>query len=384
MNQNENTKRLPSLDGWRALSIIFVLGYHSRVVTGFPKTMVSIFNWLFDGDLGVRIFFVISGFIITYLLLQEFNRNGSINLRNFYIRRALRILPVYYVYILVVFLLQKFTPWHQSLSAWIANLTFTTNFFGSSWTTGHLWSIAVEEQFYLLWPCLLVWGVLKKKNRNDYYILGVPLVVAPLARVISYICNHGVNHASMNFRVFNSIIFFIKNASVISPFFQVYSFINYFDSLAVGCIAAILFTKKRCQIDVVFNQFKTIVFCVGLSLILIPHFLVNFSLIGFITLPFGATLQAIGFSILLLQSVSSPQLYKPLNWPFIKTLGVLSYSVYIWQMIFCSNPNDFGISNHWFITFPGWILASYLIAFCSYYGLEKPFMQLREYYRKNH
>src|SRR5882672_7119385 len=78
--------RFPSLDGWRAVSIILVLGEHSRQTGGFPKSLDPLFKWLFDGDLGVRFFFVISGFLITYLLFREYDQTGSVSLRKFYIR----------------------------------------------------------------------------------------------------------------------------------------------------------------------------------------------------------------------------------------------------------------------------------------------------------
>jgi len=92
-------RRLPSLDGWRAVSILIVLGFHCTFASGFPSALRPVFHWLFDGSLGVRFFFVISGFLITWLLLCEHEQRGAINLRSFYIRRALRILPVYLVFL---------------------------------------------------------------------------------------------------------------------------------------------------------------------------------------------------------------------------------------------------------------------------------------------
>ena len=350
------SRRFPSLDGWRAVSIVLVLGSHSKSVIGFPKSLDSVFNWLFDGDLGVRFFFVISGFLITYLLLQEFNRNETVSLRNFYIRRALRILPVYFAFLLVVFLLQVFTPWHQSQIAWIGNLTFTTNFIGGYWTTGHLWSLAVEEQFYLLWPLLLVYFGLKRNNWTVFYIIGIPLIFAPVCRVITYMK---------------------LSPAVLHPLFQYFSFLNYFDSLAVGCLVAVFLNRHELQIAALLNKLKSQSIFLGLVLILIPYTFTKLLRFGIFTVPLGDTFQALGFAILLLQSILSPQLFKPLNWPVIKTLGVLSYSIYIWQMIFCSNPQSFGFSNVWFMSFPGWLLAAVLVAAASYYGLEKPLLGLR-------
>src|SRR6266853_579283 len=87
--------RLPSLDGWRALSILLVLGAHSEHTAGFPPQLDSLFKWIFDGDVGVRFFFIISGFLITWLMLHEEKHSGRVNLWHFYARRALRIIPVY-------------------------------------------------------------------------------------------------------------------------------------------------------------------------------------------------------------------------------------------------------------------------------------------------
>jgi peptidoglycan/LPS O-acetylase OafA/YrhL len=92
--------------------------------------------------------------------------------------------------------------------------------------------------------------------------------------------------------------------------------------------------------------------------------------------------QATGFAILILQSILSPQFFKPLNWPVVRNLGVLSYSIYIWQMIFCSDPQNFGWPRVWFMSFPGWLLAAILAAILSYHGLEKPLTRLRARFRK--
>src|SRR3954467_5480457 len=92
--------RLPSLDGWRAVAIALVVLSHFEAARGFPAP--SWWSLAFQGNLGVRMFFVISGLLITYLLLIEADRSGRVSLRAFYMRRALRILPVYFLYLGVV------------------------------------------------------------------------------------------------------------------------------------------------------------------------------------------------------------------------------------------------------------------------------------------
>ena len=92
-------KRIPSLDGFRAISIILVLICHSRFSQGFPSSLVDLAG---NGEIGVDVFFVISGFLITTLLLNEEVNEGNINLQSFYIRRAFRILPVFILYTLFI------------------------------------------------------------------------------------------------------------------------------------------------------------------------------------------------------------------------------------------------------------------------------------------
>src|SRR5205823_7501140 len=95
--------RIPSLDGFRAVSIIMVVLHHATKTALFPPQLTAALKYAINGNLGVRIFFVISGLLITSLLLKEEDQRGKISLPLFYERRAARILPVYWTYILTVF-----------------------------------------------------------------------------------------------------------------------------------------------------------------------------------------------------------------------------------------------------------------------------------------
>jgi peptidoglycan/LPS O-acetylase OafA/YrhL len=120
----------------------------------------------------------------------------------------------------------------------------------------------------------------------------------------------------------------------------------------------------------------------GLALVLLPYILGKLFPAAISIAAMLPTFQATGFSMLILQSILSPQLFKPLNWAVVRNLGVLSYSIYIWQMLFCSDPQQFGWPHVWFMSFPGWLLAALLAALVSYHGLEKPLMRLRARFRK--
>lgn len=143
----------PALDGLRAISVLVVLGFHA----GIPL--------LRGGFLGVDVFFVLSGFLITSLLVQEFDQAGDLSLRNFYMRRVLRLAPalllVLGVFVVISYLLCPASlARHNAVEALIALLN------GSNWVRafasfpmdylGHTWSLSIEEQFYLLWPGLLL------------------------------------------------------------------------------------------------------------------------------------------------------------------------------------------------------------------------------------
>jgi len=153
-------KYIRQLDSVRAIAVFLVLLWHwiphTKFINQFPT-----------GPFGVNIFFVLSGFLITQILLK--NREESSNnlirkgpaLKNFFIRRALRIFPIYYLTIALTLALQHYLKITVKEEELFSNLTYTTNFYLfklQSWTdaTSHFWSLAVEEQFYLLWPLVML------------------------------------------------------------------------------------------------------------------------------------------------------------------------------------------------------------------------------------
>ncbi|ANA97009.1 acyltransferase 3 [Mycolicibacterium phlei] len=161
------TRKFGALDGLRALSVLAVIWHHT---SGTPGPRIS-----HSGFMGVDLFFAISGFLITTLLMRERGRTADISLRNFYARRALRIFPLYYavlaLYVLLVFATERGTPkGEQFFRNLPAFLTYTVNWFvdlsaGTSVPFYFSWSLSTEEQFYLLWPPLLVGALLLGKGR---------------------------------------------------------------------------------------------------------------------------------------------------------------------------------------------------------------------------
>ena len=150
------SSRIPSLDGLRAISIGMVLTAHlAASVTALEHRPLLLYT-IGNGNRGVSVFFVISGFLITSLLLKERELTGKISLRDFYLRRAFRILPPFWVFLACIAVIWKLRIIETSWTNLGVALIFLRDYIPGDWWTGHSWSLSVEEQFYLLWPAILV------------------------------------------------------------------------------------------------------------------------------------------------------------------------------------------------------------------------------------
>lgn len=144
--------RIPLLDGFRAVAVVLVVLSHGCQMSNFPFRQ-ELQSALFEGQIGVDIFFVLSGFLITSLLVREKRRSGAIAIGQFFLRRSIRILPAYAAFLFVVLLFESAGTPTLRWSDWLGALTYTTNFLSDpGWRLGHLWSLSIEEHFYLVWP----------------------------------------------------------------------------------------------------------------------------------------------------------------------------------------------------------------------------------------
>ena len=177
---------LPGLDGLRAIAVVAVVGYHLEI------------SWLSGGLLGVGMFFTLSGFLITMILLRTWQRTGGLDLKTFWLRRARRLLPAVILVLLVVLVATMIvepgvlvTRWWESVAAmfyisnWTAIAADVSYFdrFGGPGALDHLWSLAVEEQFYLVWPLVLL-AMLKGFKGRLSRVAVVTLVLAALSFVL--------------------------------------------------------------------------------------------------------------------------------------------------------------------------------------------------------
>lgn len=361
--------RLPSLDGLRALAILLVLGSHFLYTAGFPFDAHSLAFVFLDGELGVRIFFVISGFIITRLLLDEDREYGSISLRLFYFRRALRILPVYYGYLSILAVFSMAGRYSDSASSWLGCLTFTRNLIGrGNSATEHFWSLSVEEQFYLCWPFLFLSLRLGKRRLLALIVLLVVTVLAVAVR-------HSFDPGDLS-------------GSVLSRIVGARSLLRYADSLAIGCCGAFVYDSLA--------GFLARRLTAGLALLAAlllaaeQFFSREFTPRGTSSLPrdlVGAlmpTAQAATLIVLMLCTLRFPRgfIYSLLNLKLMARIGVLSYSLYVWHFLFLKAFAPAIWRYAWVYSWAVWWLFAAVVSILSWEFMETPFLKLRRSLRR--
>jgi len=348
--------RIPSLDGWRAVAVLLVLCvqvkrffHDSTFVTGVLGKC---------GFVGVQVFFVISGFLITTLLLRENDRTGGISLRLFYYRRMLRILPAYglYLAVLLVLQLQNLTYSPVTGRQWAAALTYTVNFLPGTipGEISHLWSLSVEEHFYLLWPVLLaVCGL-----AAGYRLAAACVAGCLIARWLAL--------ATLPPEVSRRV--------------DVWTFTR-FDDIAVGCLLAFLARSHewRTRLDRATSSMPRMAFA---AILVLAAQLLSARQVGARFLPEPAfslavsssnTVTAVGIAVLMWRTLGCPAtgLGKLLNHSTLRVLGVLSYSVYLWHHLF-SQPRDL-----FWCRFPQNVVFLLAAATASYLFVERPFLRLK-------
>ena len=343
LREGLSSSHLPGLDGLRMVAVFLVVFYH----LGFPTA---------SGGHGVLIFFVLSGFLITWLLLKEQEQFGSISLRLFYLRRVLRIFPAFYCFWLLwtaaQLLFDKPIVWGQALSA----LAYLTNYYQAIFgdpDTGysHTWSLGIEEQFYLLWPvCLLALG------RDGQRIPAV------LVAVIGTVW------------VYRGVLQFVVG---IDQGYIYEAFDTRADHLAIGCLLAVLLRSGR--LPWLWGWL-----CIPWMSILTLSLLVTSVWLAQV---FGTTYRnVVGFAIdpllvavLIAQVIALREsvLWRWLNWRWVRYLGTLSYSIYLYQQVVIP-PIQKTLASYPLPVRLGVALATViLVAGVSYHLVEQPFLRLK-------
>jgi len=320
-------------DGIRGLLLPLVVFYHARLVSFFS-----------GGPIVIDFFFVLSGFLICSLLIDEQNRAGSIGLRNFYTRRVLRLLPAMYAMLAVfslfsILALALKLDTNESLTYWWVDVLgsglYVYNFVAAAFpdtvtgAIGHTWSLTVEEQFYFIYPLILV-AVLKKRSaRSDRR-----LVIGSLIFVAVFI--------AVRFKFQYIVEFDGSNAHYIDiddPTWQgfLYRFASTRpDMIVYGCLCALVARQIPRPIPAAFRKGLAVLAGIGWIVFWSVMFLGNTDVPGF-TL-WGGPAYQIGLIFL---GIMSLDLYfrqeswyaRGMTWAPLRWLGLRTYGIYLWHVL---------------------------------------------------
>jgi peptidoglycan/LPS O-acetylase OafA/YrhL len=340
-------RSIPSLDGLRAVSIMLVILSH--LIAGVPDSYQHfwVIQWMLaNGRLGVAVFFVISGYLITLLLLNELDTTNTISLRRFYLRRALRIFPAFYVFLSVMAILWITGIIPEHLPSFIAAATYTWALFPNlqGYYINHSWSLSIEEQFYLIWPFLL--RRLRRQRATRFAITAI--LCMPLVRFAMYWLTPGLRGHDG---------------------FMVQAWV---DTMMIGCLLALLkgpqweLWKQR------YISHRAAAVVSLLAFLVLPYLRAlmpgrpggAFGLI----LYFSIQPLAIGFMLLYVIRYHDSIVGRFLNHPVVKHIGVISYSIYLWQQLFTDRDR-----------FPAVVALCLILAVAevSYWMVERPALKLR-------
>ena len=344
---------MPGLDGLRALAVFAVIAYHLNL------------TWAPGGLLGVSLFFVLSGYLITNILLKQWEHAGTIDLKDFWLRRARRLLPALFVMLAgVMAWVTLCAP--ERLAALkqeaLAAVFYTSNWylifhqvsyfesFGPPSPLGHLWSLAVEEQFYLFWPLLLGWG-LRCLRQRKWLTLGTVVVAltSAAAMALMYIPGHDPSRVyyGTDTRVF---------------------------ALLVGAALAMVWPSRKMNADLSGKKKRTLdtVGSLGLLVVLLMigktnQYQPSLYQGGLLLFSFAAA------CVVAVLAHPASYLGRFFSWGPLRWLGECSYGIYLWHypIIILTNPvvNTEGPD----LSRTLWqIAASIILAALSRYMIEEP------------
>ena len=360
---NNKSKYLPSIDSLRALAVLAVIIYHVDV------------NYLPGGFLGVDLFFVLSGYLISSLIIKEYRKTGSLNLYNFYIRRARRLLPAVYFMItvgLVVMVLFNEVLLRKSHLDAIFGYIYSSNWwyifhkldyfdsFGAQSPFKHLWSLAIEEQFYMIFPLLFLLVNRKKKSKDGTYKLNKNFLYVVLGLILVSLIAH-------------ILLFDINNISRIYFGTDTRAF-----SLLVGVVGAILYPMERLHAKVTpqQNMIYSVVSLVSIATLITV--MIYTSEYNTLLYRGGFLLVAIlGLIVIISSGKQHTLMSRLLSFKPIVFIGKISYSLYLWHfpvLVLTTPVSEIGNPNIIFVILR--VILTFILATASYVFVETPIRKL--------
>lgn len=351
-----------NLNGLRFLAALLVIIHHIeqfKQLLG-QKNHFDIYWVRVIGPAGVILFFVLSGFLITYLLLTEQLETGTISIRNFYVRRVLRIWPLYYLIVMASFWIFPHLSLlgipnlsnllHQNFNAkFLMYLLFLPNLAATIYPpvayASQAWSVGVEEQFYLLWPLLL--KRIKNKLKLFYFIIIIILII--------------------------KLLFFFLAEKIIGKSTlaaSILSFLN-IDYMAIGGVFAFYLFNNNDILKWIFNRY------IQVSALIILFFLL-FSGFYIPIIAIHSDIFGILFGILIINSAANPKSIINLENKFFNYLGKISFGLYMFHplaIVICLKLLTRAHITGMFATYFSSILLTIVFATISYIFLESYFIR---------
>jgi peptidoglycan/LPS O-acetylase OafA/YrhL len=336
-----HSRSIPSLDGLRAVAILLVISAHCWEKAIRSPAMGA---YLFElGGEGVYLFFIISGFLITFLLIREKSASGNVDLKSFYFRRTLRIFPPFYAYLAVVLIFWIFgfpEKWQSLLVA----ATYTSNYYlpPIGGLLACTWSLSLEEQFYLFWPfCVKNLTLARVRILAACLILLMPFSRALTAHFFPAVHAAGKASGMLQTRL---------------------------DTLMFGCLLALVLREKKWT-ESLMKALRPWSFLLALAMafVILP---ILHGYGGVVYRFFYLSLEGIALAWALAYVVLKPETIagRLLNLRPVKYVGVLSYGIYLYQQIFVVLRMGFLLV----------LAGSFAAAFCSHYLVERPSFRLRD------
>jgi peptidoglycan/LPS O-acetylase OafA/YrhL len=352
----------PNLNGLRFIAASLVIIHHIEQI----KSFFNIENYWnsvpfiqIAGKLGVVLFFVLSGFLITYLMLAEEHSFKKISIKKFYLRRILRIWPLYFLIISLAFLvlphINLFTLPHYGKEVVYANLSLKLCLYAMFFPNivllllgmvpyaSHTWSIGIEEQFYLVWPIFL-------KYLKKYRLLLMSGII--------------IIYLGIRYILATSYTNFLPHKDIIRAFWSTFNF----DSMAIGGIFAILLFQKSNILKLLQNNFS---FYASMAIVII---LMGNGIYMFYEL------YSVLFGIIILNFASNNHIKISLEHQFLNYLGNISYGLYMYHpiaiVLALSIIKGLHLVTNWLL-YPLSFILTIAIAALSYKYFESYFLKFK-------
>ncbi|MCO5065313.1 MAG: acyltransferase [Rhizobiaceae bacterium] len=336
---NRERHYIRGFDGIRAIAVLIVILGHANITGPLFREHYPFVFYLVTAPRGVDIFFVLSGFLITTLLIGEYDRYHSVNLWNFLVRRSFRLLPLYYLYCaaLIVFSLIFVTGFRwEGLPFLLLNIfNFVPNGLRTA-INGHIWSLSIEWHFYLVWPLVFASFFSRGKTIPILALIGTLLACVVAIR---YYPRSGM---------FNYLAWTIPAAIPI----------------VIGALAAMLFGRRK--------SFHWIALPVGLFLYALPG-LQSFPLTG-------AMLRASGVALVVIWVYCNQQSFvvSALEFRPLRFIGMISYGLYVWHVFFIGTGPSRAAGQNWPPNQMLGLVLTMIVAPLSYYYFERPMQSLQK------